>query len=89
MKYSRSLGHCWAFFLPAYLIAAAALDPSEVTNGEYLKFILATRAPAPEYWINGRYPKGTENEPVVLVNFHEATAYCRFAGRRLPTVDEW
>jgi formylglycine-generating enzyme required for sulfatase activity len=85
----RSVGHCWTLFLPVYFLAAAALDPGEVTNGEYLKFILATRSPAPEYWINGRYPKGAENEPVVLVNFHEATAYCRFVGRRLPTVDEW
>jgi len=89
VKYSRSLGHCWAFVLPVYFLAAAALDPSEVTNGEYLKFILATRSPAPEYWINGRHPKGAENDPIVLVNFHEAAAYCRFVGRRLPSVDEW
>ena len=34
-------------------------------------------------------PKGAENDPIVLVNFHEAAAYCRFVGRRLPSVDEW
>ena len=67
----------------------ATLDPSEVTNGEYLKFVLATRHAAPEYWVNGRYPANRENDPVVLVNFHETEAYCRFVGRRLPTVDEW
>ena len=83
------LGHFWTFFLPVYFLAAAALDPSEVTNSEYLKFILATRRPAPEYWVNGRYPKDAENDPIVLVNFHEAAAYCRFVGRRLPSVDEW
>jgi len=25
----------------------------------------------------------------VLVYFHDVNAYCRFVGRRLPTVDEW
>ena len=88
-KTSGLFGHCWAFFLPIYFLAAAALDPSEVTNAEYLKFVLATRHTAPEYWVNGRYPAGKENDPVVLVNFLEAAAYCRFVGRRLPTVNEW
>jgi formylglycine-generating enzyme required for sulfatase activity len=88
-NHGRWAGHLWAFLFPIYFAAAASLDSAEVTNGEYLKFISATRRPAPEHWINGRYRRGTENDPVVLVSFHEATAYCRFAGRRLPTVDEW
>lgn len=75
--------------MPVYFITAAVLDPSEVTNREYLQFILATRNPPPEHWDNGRYPTGKENDPVVLVNFHEATSYCRWVGRRLPTVEEW
>jgi len=88
-KTFRLFGHCWALFLPMYFLAAAALDPSEVTNGEYLKFVLATRHVVPEYWLNGRFPAGKGNDPVVLVNFHDANSYCRFVGRRLPTVDEW
>jgi len=88
-KNTRVLGHLWAFFFPVYFLAAAALDPNEVTNREYLQFVLATGNPPPEYWTNGRYLAGTDNDPVVLVNFHEATAYCRWVGRRLPTVDEW
>ncbi|MGH7874008.1 MAG: formylglycine-generating enzyme family protein [Candidatus Binatia bacterium] len=86
---ASKLGHLWAWFFPVYFVAAALLDPSEVTNGEYLKFVLATHHPAPEYWLNGRLPTGRETEPVVLVNYHDASGYCRFVGKRLPTVDEW
>jgi formylglycine-generating enzyme required for sulfatase activity len=88
-KHSCSLGHCWAFFLPIYFLAVVTLDRNEVTNAEYLKFVLATGRAAPEYWVNGRYPAGKDNEPVVLVNFHDVNAYCSFVERRLPTVDEW
>jgi formylglycine-generating enzyme required for sulfatase activity len=86
---SRRLGHLWAVLLPCYLFTAAALDPQEITNREYLQFIQATKHAPPEHWVNGRYASGTENEPVVLVNWHEAVSYCRWVGRRLPTVDEW
>lgn len=81
--------HLWVFFVPVYFLVAAAFDSTEVTNGEYLKFVVSTRHTAPENWSHGRYPEGTENDPVVLVNFHNAVAYCRWVGRRLPTVDEW
>jgi Sulfatase-modifying factor enzyme 1 len=89
LKNRRWLAHLWTFFVPVYFLATAVLDPGEVTNGEYLKFVLATRRSPPEYWSQGRFATGKENEPVVLVNFLEAAAYCRFVGRRLPTVDEW
>ena len=88
-KNASRLGHLWAFFLPVYFLAAAAFDSTEVTNGEYLKFVLSTRHTAPENWSHGRYPTDKENDPVVLVNFHDAAAFCRWVGRRLPKVDEW
>ena len=86
---ARWLGHLWALFVPVYFFAAATFDSSEVTNGEYLKFVVATRHAAPEYWSHAGVPVGQENDPVVLVNFHDAEAYCRWVGKRLPSVDEW
>ena len=86
---SRKLAHLWTVLLPFYFFAAVTLDPAEVTNREYLRFIVATGHPSPEYWVNGRFAEGKEDEPVVLVNWHDAVSYCRFVGRRLPTVDEW
>ncbi|MGH8631302.1 MAG: SUMF1/EgtB/PvdO family nonheme iron enzyme, partial [Burkholderiales bacterium] len=54
---------------------------------------------APRYWRNegsqwlarrfDRWEALAPEEPVVHVNAFEAEAYCRFAGRRLPTEAEW
>lgn len=85
----RRQGHLWAVLLPLYVLTTAALDPSEVTNLEYFQFVSATRHPAPEHWLHGRYTTGREDDPVVLVSWHDSVAYCRWVGRRLPTVDEW
>ena len=87
-KSSRVLRSC-VCVLTVYVLAAAAFDSSEITNAEYLQFVQATRHPAPEYWFHGRFPEGRDREPVVLVDFDEAASYCRFVGKRLPTVDEW
>lgn len=58
------------------------------------------RAEHPVYWIpqdhrNWMYRfydqklRLPDNEPVIHVNWYEADAYCRWAGRRLPTEAEW
>lgn len=83
------LSHLCSIALPVYVLMAVRFTSSEVTNVEYAKFVAASRSAAPEYWTNGRIPPGQENDPVVLVNFHEAAGYCRFIGQRLPTAGEW
>lgn len=74
----------------ALLTPGIVLDPHEVTNLEYSRFTRATGHPPPEYWINGVFPNDQADDPVVLVTWHDAVAYCKWAGgKRLPTVDEW
>jgi iron(II)-dependent oxidoreductase len=65
-----------------------------VTNAEYEAFVSAG-GPGPRYWRDGevrrfdRWVRRLPDEPVMHVSWHEAQAYCRFAGRRLPSEAEW
>jgi iron(II)-dependent oxidoreductase len=65
-----------------------------VTNAQYEEFVRAGGA-APRYWQDGklrrfdRWVERAPDEPVMHVSWHEAQAYCRFAGRRLPTEAQW
>lgn len=70
--------------LPAFWI-----DPYEVTNAQYKKFVDATRYPPPPHWVNGMYLPGAENNPVTFVSWDDASAYAQWAGKRLPTAEEW
>lgn len=65
------------------------LDRFEVTTGRYAKFLAATGGlQVPEEWDTRDLSRDGEL-PVVGVNWLDATAYCQWAGRRLPTEAEW
>jgi len=62
---------------------------TEVTNAQYLRFVLATRHRTPGHWEGGAIPAGLGSFPVVYVNWYDASAYSKWAGGRLPTELEW
>ncbi|WHZ28602.1 MAG: hypothetical protein OJF51_003400 [Nitrospira sp.] len=71
---------------------AFSIDRYEVTNYHYQQFVLATGHRKPglpaRYSKSGGKMKGI-NQPVVYVSWDDATEYCRWKGKRLPTEAEW
>ncbi|MEE9614219.1 MAG: SUMF1/EgtB/PvdO family nonheme iron enzyme [Thermodesulfobacteriota bacterium] len=60
----------------------------EVTNSSYKKFVDAGHQP-PLSWEGGAYPDKRGDHPVNNVTWFDAEAYCKWAGKRLPTEEEW
>lgn len=68
------------------------IDKYEVTNDRYLAFIAATGHKEPfNVYNEGSLFKvhGIKNLPVVQVTWHDASDYCQWVGKRLPTEAEW
>ncbi len=90
---------------PAYLVDLPRfwLDPYPVTQGQFDQFIAAGGYQERRYWSAAGWAwqqqakvthplywrPGLPDHPVCGVNAYEAEAYCRFAGKRLPTEPEW
>lgn len=65
------------------------IDRFEVTHRRYQQFLDDLGAVPPEYWENGAYPEGQADLPVVWVSWYDASNFCDWAGKRLPTEKEW
>ena len=65
------------------------IDLNEVTNADYKIFVKATKRTHPFHWPEGHLPKSKENHPVTYVSWFDANDYCSWAGKRLPTEQEW
>ncbi len=67
---------------------AYAIDKYEVTNVQYKKCVKGGKCKTPG--TRTKYDDGDyADHPVVYVDCHQATAYCAWAGKRLPTDAEW
>jgi gamma-glutamyl hercynylcysteine S-oxide synthase len=80
-------------------LKAFEIDRAPVTNGAFAEFVADTGADPPLYWerdggdwvttVFGRRRPLDASRPVVHVTWHQADAFARWAGKRLPTELEW
>ncbi|MDP6736558.1 MAG: formylglycine-generating enzyme family protein [Nitrospinaceae bacterium] len=81
----------WDDEAPEYIesVETFHIDLHEVTNANYHLFVSATKREPPYHWSEGNIPAGKEGHPVIYVSWHDANAYCKWSGKRLPTEQEW
>ncbi len=76
-------------------LAPYAIDLTPVTNAQFAAFLKASgyRPKHTErflkHWRHGAPPPGRDEHPVVYVSLDDARAYAAWAGKRLPTEEEW
>ena len=71
------------------------MDVFPVTNADYKQYLEQSgytpdiRQGWLEHWSGGTFPAGHGEKPVTYVSRADASAYCRFHGKRLPHTWEW
>ncbi len=63
------------------------IDKYELTNVQYGKFTAATKHKPPDIWKFTEFNR--PQQPVVWVSWKAAAAYCKWAGKSLPTEAQW
>ncbi|MEV7523765.1 SUMF1/EgtB/PvdO family nonheme iron enzyme [Streptomyces sp. NPDC091371] len=71
-------------WLPSFYI-----DVFPVTNSDYARFVAATEHQPPQHWPRGKCPESIFDHPVVFVTWYDATAYATWAGKELPSSQQW
>jgi Uncharacterized conserved protein len=72
-----------------------AIDETLVTNAQFARFLEDShyRPKHPEnfltHWNGTRPPRKLADHPVVYIDLDDARAYAKWAGKRLPTEEEW
>jgi formylglycine-generating enzyme required for sulfatase activity len=70
-------------------VDAFYVDIDEVSHADYSRFVEATGHKPPYHWLDGKMPADKSDLPVYNVDWDDASAYCAWAGKRLPTEAEW
>lgn len=65
------------------------LSVTPVTNAQYAAFVAEADSAPPPHWWGERPPQALAEHPVTWIDWEDASAFCRWAGGRLPTEREW
>jgi formylglycine-generating enzyme required for sulfatase activity len=93
LRYAN-LHHHESFTRPVQ-VSDFAMDRTPVTNRQFAAFLQSSGYRPRhtdhflDHWSGSQLPPGLENHPVVYVDLDDARAYARWAGKRLPTEEEW
>ena len=71
------------------VVAPFRIGRIPVTNAQYAAFVRETGHGPPSAWPEGTVPPGQDDVPVTYVSWHDAAAFCAWAGARLPSEAEW